>query len=216
MAVKFPSNWKSIMGECADANGHMTPISSEWCLQMKGLTSKQIGEGLSKLSSIDNPQFPPNALQFSKLCKSGNFENIFDEILTYMQNPIGHEFVWKSDFAYTVYRKMNIRIGNKETPQQLYARAERLYLTLSQNELIDLPMLTITEKLPSPDPGKFERRKFQAKMARIINCVDINLWNNNAIKKLFTKLETQKLMANQTGLLSCFIKKEINKRVERC
>jgi len=138
MKAKFPTLWAERMGSSSyDHNGNLTSKAQLWAHELALLTPEMVKVGLRDLSHLPNPAFPPSAIQFVKHCRDRYFFTVQTEVMTYINRPYRKGLQWSGLVAYNVYE--NLYHSPNESQEQLRARIEKVYNSLSWHDLKPIP-----------------------------------------------------------------------------
>lgn len=198
MKIKYPNLWveRNTSNWCDD-NGEITPIARNWIDECTKLTSEQIRSGIAHLSSRENAQWPPTAVEFASHCRKMGAEVCADEIFDYLDQPQGSDWWWTSQVAFNVYKRLNYNPANNEKPAQILERIKAIYNRLDMDNLDDLPKKPIMMPVKEPTKIDKDRGKFQGKMFFTIMRARpdlLGIEQDPKAKELFTPHKSKELM----------------------
>lgn len=187
MALKFP-NWNSLYGNLIhDRSKNLTPHAKEWFSELQGISMDQLKGGLKSLSARKNPSFPPNSMEFAQLCRLSGFNEAMNDICFYLHGPSDAKL--DNQISYTLWKLLNITKGTSETIPQLEKRAKDIFLRMTHDDLVDVPV-----ELPAPPkepPIPMDIKLFQMLIAQNISNHNPRIWLDQVtsmkLKKLFIR-----------------------------
>lgn len=129
---------------------------SEWCSAIKGLTPKQVGQGLEKCKSVYR-EFPPNCLQFRDICidADGRREELYNELLNW-ENLSKDQKSREGLYLIRNIDRVNFRRADYKTAERMFRTVyEKMLAYLADgNELPDFPVEIEHKKEPPLAPEK--------------------------------------------------------------
>jgi len=165
----YPMIWAKYFKVTAVENGNLTSQAQLWFNELQSFDEITVFDTMKKLKS-EFDTFPPNAMQFAKLCGSSGFDEVLDEILDYIDSSDLDDFWWTNQLAFNVYSAMKYSKVEGIDNMELVKRAKRAFNQIDRTALIPIPPKPVA-LLPEPEKDEDWNKKKRRFHCALMNAI---------------------------------------------